>query len=589
MGDSEEEFEDAVEIIPGTELTLETAINECKAAVDLFFNNRFKEARALLSPWVGRSMYHTIGDSVLQFLEAVLTFDHEIITKTATSLKACIHLCNRHRRKGSLTESIGKMIRRRNYDNYSAVEVHAELCYAEALLLKSLLSFIEDETLVNLLKAGMKLRTCFNCYKECNNILKFRHWSNEFHKIHFESGVHVGIGAFNLMISFLPHRLIKVLEFIGFSGSKELGLSELLTGYELNEGVRHVLSVMSLLTYNLFVLYILGHEEGDLTLSNEILQKQLETHPNGACYLFLKGRLELMKGNLKEANRYYLMSWESQNVWPQFHHLCHWELMWSNSISLNWDSSIHYANILIENSRWSKCIYAYSKISAMLMKDCLSSNELQEIEYLAVSIPDWKQKFVGKSIPMEKFCIKRCSRYITQKSLVLPAIELMYLWNYFKILGKQWNNCQEIYKLILNALGEYDRGKYSGMEYEFDNKALLLLLKGACLLQMKSYLQSEECFHQVISMSKNIKEDTFIIPYSLLELAIVYFKQGLTDKALETLEDVKKNYSGYSLESRLHFRIHSAYIDFSTTVMKTQVKYLATEEDFPRPKTSLVS
>ena len=46
-----------------------------------------------------------------------------------------------------------------------AEEIHAELCYAEALLLKSMLTFIEDETLVSFIKAGLKIRSCFNSYK----------------------------------------------------------------------------------------------------------------------------------------------------------------------------------------------------------------------------------------------------------------------------------------------------------------------------------------------------------------------------------------------------------------------------------------
>lgn len=46
-----------------------------------------------------------------------------------------------------------------------AEEVHAELCFAESLLLKALLSFIEDETLVSFIRAGLKIRSCFNSYK----------------------------------------------------------------------------------------------------------------------------------------------------------------------------------------------------------------------------------------------------------------------------------------------------------------------------------------------------------------------------------------------------------------------------------------
>lgn len=52
-----------------------------------------------------------------------------------------------------------------NYDHYTEMEIHAELCSAEALLLKALLTFIEDETLASFIKGGIKIRTCFNSYK----------------------------------------------------------------------------------------------------------------------------------------------------------------------------------------------------------------------------------------------------------------------------------------------------------------------------------------------------------------------------------------------------------------------------------------
>lgn len=59
--------------------------------------------------------------------------------------------------------------------------------------------------------------------RECSNILAQRKWENATSKGHFESGVRMGVGTFNLMISLLPGRVIKLLEFIGFSGNKVSG------------------------------------------------------------------------------------------------------------------------------------------------------------------------------------------------------------------------------------------------------------------------------------------------------------------------------------------------------------------------------
>lgn len=92
--------------------------------------------------------------------------------------------------------------------------------------------------------------------------------------MHFESGVRMGNGTFNLMISLLPSRIIKLLEFIGFSGNKQLGLNDLMTGVEMN-GLRQILCTMTLFSYHLIVCYVLSNQEGDLDLCDELLNKQL--------------------------------------------------------------------------------------------------------------------------------------------------------------------------------------------------------------------------------------------------------------------------------------------------------------------------
>ena len=46
-----------------------------------------------------------------------------------------------------------------------AVEVHAELNYAESLLLRALLTFIQDENLISFVKGGLKIRECYKIYK----------------------------------------------------------------------------------------------------------------------------------------------------------------------------------------------------------------------------------------------------------------------------------------------------------------------------------------------------------------------------------------------------------------------------------------
>lgn len=568
--DVEDEFEDALEVqtLPNT-MDLMTAISEGKVAIHYFFNNKFYEAQEILKPWVGRSMYHTVGNATFNFLEAVLTFERKSIERASSSLKLSIQLCNYYRKKNTFSESLGKMVKKPNYDSYTPEELHAELCFAESLLLKALLTFIEDETLVSFIRAGLKIRSCYNSYKECNTILNSRSWGDdEPHKIHFESGVRIGIGLFNLMISLLPGRVIKLLEFIGFSGSKEKGLSELYLCYNLKSGLMHVLSVLALLAYNLIIKYFVSQEEGDLEFCDKVLNNQLTLYPEGAWFLYFKGRLELIQGNIKDSVIWYIKSWKSQDVWPQFHHICFWELTWANCMLGDWKEADVYASYLLKESKWSRTIYSYQKASIMLMnnEEDLTEDDQSTITSLMSNVPKWKQRIAGKSLPMEKFAIKKAERFASQNNhLVLPAFELLYIWNYFKIISKKWELCDNVYRIIDKCYKNFEiNPDQYGKQFACDNSALILLLKGSCLRHMGKPLQAEQCFKDIISMEKNIKYDTYIVPFSLFELALIYKSRGNFEKAAEILEDAKKNYSGYSLDTRLHFLVHSELTEINS-------------------------
>lgn len=146
-------------------MDLNQALVESKMAIDFFFNNKFDEARQLMIPHANSSIYHAVGHAVFLFLEAMLTFEQKHITQASDALSKCLHVCKKFHRKSTISESIGKTFKRANYECYTEMEAHAELCSAEALLLKALLTFIEDETLSSMIKGGMKIRTCFNSYK----------------------------------------------------------------------------------------------------------------------------------------------------------------------------------------------------------------------------------------------------------------------------------------------------------------------------------------------------------------------------------------------------------------------------------------
>jgi len=94
--------------------------------------------------------------------------------------------------------------------------------------------------------------------------------------------------------------------------------------------------------------------------------------------------------------------------------------------------------------------------------------------------------------------------------------------------------------------------------FSLEDDCLLLLLRGICLKSMSSPLQAEECFRKIIASGPKLAVDKYLAPYATVELALVLREQGDLQQAAILLETAKNNFKDYSLQSRLHFRIHAA-------------------------------
>jgi hypothetical protein len=71
---------------------------------------------------------------------------------------------------------------------------------------------------------------------------------------------------------------------------------------------------------------------------------------------------------------------------------------------------------------------------------------------------------------MEKFVVKKSVRYFAQNErLCLPALELIYVWNYIRIMGKDWALIQNSYRLIERSFKDIEKRK-NGNESDFYNK-----------------------------------------------------------------------------------------------------------------------
>uniref|UniRef100_A0A673W7G6 Tetratricopeptide repeat protein 39B n=1 Tax=Salmo trutta TaxID=8032 RepID=A0A673W7G6_SALTR len=529
-----------------SQMDLETALQDSAKALDLFLNNRFSDALDLLRPWRSQSMYHAVGYSSMLVMQAGMTFEPNDVEKATTALKESLQTCQMFRKKTTMVEAITEMFYKQPADDLTEEEMHAELCYAEALLQKGALTFL-DESMISFIKGGIKIRDSFLIYKGI-----FVLWSSD-----AEVTIFTVLVFLFQYLSLLPSKVLRLLEWMGFSGDREVGLSQLREGAASNS-LRSILSTLCLLMYHLYISVILGTGEANLVESDVLLEPYIGKFPNGALILFYQARIAVLKGNFEFAQKKFLECIAAQQEWRQIHHLCYWELMWSYSFQQDWLEAYQYADLLCKESKWSQAVYVFQKASILsMMPEEEVKRTGENVEQLFRQVESLRLRIAGKSIPTEKFAAKKAQRYsaATPVTLLIPAVEMIYVWNGFTIVGKR----PELTESILVTIKKAEEQLKNPSEYHVDDQCMVQMLKGLCLRHLGRLDQAQLCFTRVISSENGIKHDRYLVPYSMYELGLLYKQQGDLGKATTTIKNAKLNYKGYSMESRLHFRIHALH------------------------------
>ncbi|XP_056671143.1 tetratricopeptide repeat protein 39A isoform X1 [Monodelphis domestica] len=539
---------------------LNVALEECMTALDLFLTNQFSEALTYLQPKTKESMYHSLTYATILEMQAMMTFDPQDILNACNMMKEAQTLCQKHRKKLSVAGSFSNLMHRPTLDQFTEEEIHAEVCYAECLLQRAALTFLQDENMVGFIKGGIRVRNSYQTYKELDSLVQSSNYLKGENHSHFEGGVKLGVGAFNLTLSMLPARILRLLEFVGFSGNKDYGLLQLEEGASVHN-FRAVLCTMLLLCYHTFLSFVLGTGNVNIEEAEKLLQPYLKRYPKGAIFLFFAGRIEAIKGHIDTAIQRFEECCEAQQHWKQFHHMCYWELMWCFTYKCQWKMAYFYADLLSKENSWSKATYIYMKAAylSMFAEGDYKPFGDDEIE-LFRAVPGLKLKIAGKSLPTEKFAIRKSRRYQNPNPtpLPVPALEMMYIWNGYAVIGKQHQLTQGMLEILLQAQDTLE--KAAANEFLVDDLCVVKLLQGLCLKHLGRAMEAEDNFQFIYASEKKIKYDHYLIPNALLEISLLCLEQGRTEEALKNLEMAKQNYKNYSMESRTHFRIQAAML-----------------------------
>uniref|UniRef100_A0A1I7X2V4 Tetratricopeptide repeat protein 39B n=1 Tax=Heterorhabditis bacteriophora TaxID=37862 RepID=A0A1I7X2V4_HETBA len=268
VSESDTEYLDATEHVTYSDsLELLDTIAETQITLNLFLNNKFDMAEERMAELADRSMYHSLGLNSIVFIKAMMTCDKKDMEKSLQLCKKSCTMIEGFRQKFSLSEtflSLGGKQRhitdgiislfiQFTYELYILItfylintirvlieiyylylcstipkflpikeEIHAELCYAETLLCRAVLSFFQDDNFTSFLRGALRIRTCYQIYslvicisRSCERMMNdYSLWEGRDPQVRsqFESGVRMGLGTFNLMLSTLPSKVLRLLE-----------------------------------------------------------------------------------------------------------------------------------------------------------------------------------------------------------------------------------------------------------------------------------------------------------------------------------------------------------------------------------------
>jgi hypothetical protein len=138
---------------------IQSDVQKCKEVIHLFLTSRMKEAEALCreADPNGVRMYIGNASAVIQAIKAMMTFDADDLKAALEISKTTSTLSNSLRKPaGSLTGRLAGFVRDRSGINHiksmTIVEKHAELVYAETLLIKAVLGIVAGGDWVGLIK-----------------------------------------------------------------------------------------------------------------------------------------------------------------------------------------------------------------------------------------------------------------------------------------------------------------------------------------------------------------------------------------------------------------------------------------------------
>ncbi|GJE96162.1 hypothetical protein PsYK624_123550 [Phanerochaete sordida] len=559
-------------------------------------------------------LYFATGYGLIQCVKGLMSFADEDLLAAIGHVKHGNAIAQQHRKRSAAlpTRLAGLVIGSLNTSGVgwvktmTDVERHAELVYAETLFEKALVGIAYSGDWFAFIKEALNMRTAFNTYRLLSKFLEEADAAAQGGidtsiDAHFRSGVYLGVGMSNLILSMMPSRLLALIELFGYKGDRHIGLQTLYKaggwtqdsdepriGFE-QEGVRRTICDMFLIIFHL-VFSGFTFEGVDMRMAEKIINYNITRYPNGVFFLFGQGRLKLCRGQPQEALAYYKRAMEVQNQYRNLHHISFWEMSIANLALWDLSASLECWRNLYAEATWSKATYAYG--TAVCLLELGGEDGRKEAERIMHEVPELRQRIAGKSIPLEKFVARKARKFQSQGGrLALAGLEFAYTFLAIahapRHVVKEKMLPQVDATLAKVEAAKGDPAKYEGGKGYWDDRCLANFLQGICLRYLAypdpdaadtveetpeakadAEARALAAFQAVLNDAPQIEYDHYLLYYTHYELGRLLACKGdvagarkhldlvMSGKALEQAPATRKG--KYSMENAVHIRTHAA-------------------------------
>ena len=144
----------------------------------------------------------------------------------------------------------------------------------------------------------------------------------------FLCGVSAINGFIELITSYLPNRVLRVVQFVGYPGDRSNALALIKKSIEYKNTLRYAFIASGVISYNLYVQHF-GLNEGDMQLVANVVDDLRSKWKDSYFYSLFYAKFYQLQGNSDDAITCYKRVIGGPHNWTQLSAFCSWELCWS--------------------------------------------------------------------------------------------------------------------------------------------------------------------------------------------------------------------------------------------------------------------